>query len=109
MKTPIIVDERGEVSIFETAETAEHAIEAVDVDNYKYIVYDARGQLLAFKAIGPNRQLVLEEAEPTPTHVENLVQTLISFLRRTGRLDVATSMSLDQLIQQFVAAHGYTR
>lgn len=46
MKTPITIDENGDISIFATVEEAEHYMEPIDVEHGEYKVFDADGRQL---------------------------------------------------------------
>jgi hypothetical protein len=46
MKTPISINENGDVSIFETVEEAEAYMEPMDVERGEYTVLDADGRQL---------------------------------------------------------------
>lgn len=43
---PIIVDEHGDISVFEALDDVERYIEPIDVRNNEYVFYDASGQVL---------------------------------------------------------------
>ncbi|MDR2880423.1 MAG: hypothetical protein LBV29_00780 [Azoarcus sp.] len=43
MKTPISINERGDISIFASAEEAESYMEPIDVERGEYVVTDADG------------------------------------------------------------------
>ena len=47
MKTPISVNEHGDVTTFATVQAAEEYMEPIDVEHGEYLVTDADGQKLA--------------------------------------------------------------
>jgi len=51
MKFPIIVNDHGDVSTYDSEEAIQLDLEAVDVKNNQFDVYGADGQLLALKVI----------------------------------------------------------
>lgn len=51
MKTPISIDENGDVSVFASVEDAEAYMEAIDVERGEYVVTDADGGLLAVNVV----------------------------------------------------------
>lgn len=46
MKTPIVVYENGDVSLFDSVESAEQALEPLDVANSEYRIFDGDGNEL---------------------------------------------------------------
>ena len=46
MKPPIIIDEHGDVEVYNSVEEAAMNLEAIDVENNEYIAYDSEGRLL---------------------------------------------------------------
>lgn len=51
MKTPISVNERGDVTTFASVEEAETYMEPVDVERGEYVVVDATGQQLSIEVV----------------------------------------------------------
>lgn len=51
MKTPIAINEHGDISTFDSIEEAERYMEAVDVERGEYVVTDADGHRLALKVV----------------------------------------------------------
>ena len=109
MKAPIVVDENGDVSVFETVEYAAAFLEAIDVANDEYVAYDSEGRLLALEVSSANQQVMIREAETVATHADDLRRTLRSFFSRTGVRDIASTVKVGELIARFVAEYGYTR
>lgn len=54
MKTPISINERGNIERFNTLQEAEAEMEPIDVENGEYVVTDADGNAL-------NAEVVIEE------------------------------------------------
>lgn len=51
MKTPITVDENGDISVFATVDDAEVYMEPIDVERGEYIVTDAEGRQLTLSIV----------------------------------------------------------
>ncbi len=102
MKTPIIVDNFGELLIFDTVDRAERALEPIDVLEGEYIVYDSEGRLL--RALAPNDydRISIKEAENTPQRQKQLRNALIAFLSRLPGEDSEQIVhsSLEELVEK---------
>lgn len=57
MRTPIKVNENGDISYFDTIEEAEAYMEPVDVENGEYVVTDADGRPLSASVITVDNQI----------------------------------------------------
>lgn len=82
VKAPIIVDENGDVNIFESIEDAERYLEPTDVENNEYTAYDSQGRLLRLIATHP--RITIESAELEPSHISQLHTILQRFLAYMG-------------------------
>lgn len=51
VKTPIIIDNHGDLRTFDSVEAAEAYMEVVDVERGEYIARDADGHLLAIEVV----------------------------------------------------------
>jgi len=51
MKAPILIDESGDITIFDSIEDAERYMEPIDVRNGEYIARDAEGVLLDVRIV----------------------------------------------------------
>jgi hypothetical protein len=93
MRLPIIVDARGDLSFYNSVAEMLKALEAIDVTNQEYLVYDAEGRRIqlgvARKRVffglleGPD-VVIVESEEPTPTHAPQLRACISDFLTRVG-------------------------
>lgn len=83
MKAPIIIENSGDLLIFESADKAERYIEPIDVQNQEYMGYDSEGRLLLFYIQHPNK-VFIQTAESEPLHQNELRNVLIDFLERIG-------------------------
>jgi len=98
MKAPIIVDERGNLMIFESVKDAEVSLEAVDVRNNEYIAFDSEGRLLRLIPISTH-EVSIEHAEAEPSHAQELQAKLVSFLARVEEPETwLKAASLPELI-----------
>jgi hypothetical protein len=109
MKAPIILDEHGDVMVFETVDHAQRAVEPIDVANGEYVAYDSAGRLLAVEVSPSDQQIVIREAESEAKHSEKLRTTLMRFLLRAGVTDDIAGLTTDKLIALLVSRFGYTR
>jgi hypothetical protein len=98
MQTPIIANNRGDVSVFATAGDATSYAEPIDIRNGEYEVYDASGRHLAFQVIGNRATLISLEDQPTKQAVlAELLRKHISHI--PGHADVS-AMTLGELIAE---------
>jgi hypothetical protein len=94
MKPPIVVYESGDVSLFDSVESAEQALEPLDVDNHEYRIFDSDGNELNgsteqapgkgfFGKLGGIRQTVKISEPVTPSNREaELYGLLAGFLEK---------------------------
>lgn len=82
MKPPIIVDETGDVAIFESVRAAELYLEPIDVKDDRYVAYDSEGRLLRLVPTEP--RITIESAEAIPTHSADVRKALIGVLDYFG-------------------------
>jgi hypothetical protein len=88
MKPPIILDNRGDLSVFQDPEEALAYAEVVDVEAGEYKAFDAEGRLLTL-GTGPggrygNKKVIIVGVEERPDHQQELRNTLVDFMRRAG-------------------------
>jgi hypothetical protein len=81
-KTPIILDNKGDVTLFKTVQDAEQYVEAVDVEDDEYVGYDAHGYVLLLYTSGDRVHMTLKE--PKQRQIEALERTLRSLLAAVG-------------------------
>ena len=120
MKTPIIVNGHGDVSIFESVEHAEQYLEPVNVKNEKYVVYNGEGHLLQleisqnellpiFGKSEPIETVKISTSENTVDHSGELQKLLIDFFRETKiSLQKIDLLSLRELVNEAVNVYGYS-
>ena len=112
MKLPIFIYETGDISAFETKNAAEASVESIDVRHNRYKAFDSEGRLLLFKIqnerTGHKERVVLEEAESSPTHQDELKSILNKFLLRTGtEADWINTASFDDLVKAAAQKGSY--
>jgi hypothetical protein len=109
IKLPIIIDEFGDVLVFESVEKAESFLEPIDVINDDVIAYDGEGRLLTFSietGIWFDR-VVLHSAEKEPNHAPELRHALVRFLSQLGVSDKWLSRaSLSDLVNRAVKEYN---
>jgi hypothetical protein len=88
MTPPIFLDNKGDLSVFDSIELAEGYVEAIDVRNDEYVGYDSEGRLLSFRIVpGPGayvEYVKIEDAEATPSRSAELRAKIISYLVAVG-------------------------
>ena len=109
MRPPIIVNEHGDVQVFETVDHAEIALEAIDVRNAEYTAYDSDGRRLIVSVLNRDDEVRISGDEDFVTSCDELKKVLSDFLIRTGESEEVEEMSLRKLIDRFVAKHGFAR
>jgi hypothetical protein len=98
---PVIVDEHGDIELYPTIQAACFDLEAIDVRNDEYEVFDSRGNRLAIAAEGERVRIWLDpRSQPAP---EELADRLRRFISRVGPdrigIDDAEAATLDQLVR----------
>lgn len=74
----------GNVSTFDDAETAEHALEPIDIENSEYKVFDCEGLLLRATATPDRLRVHLSDSVPPEREPDELVGVLRRFSSRLG-------------------------
>lgn len=102
MKFPIILNENGDLSFYNSLQMAEKAVEVVDVKNGEYEGFDATGRRLQFMIVDSSHVKICLAGDGA-TYVGRLEALLRDFLSRVdGR---PTDLPLDKLLdccQRFV-------
>ena len=84
MKTPLIIDNRGDLLVFRSKIDAESYLEAVDVQNGEYRGFDAEGRPLLFETEGGWVNVKINPASPAdPADLQHVLQEFV--FRATGR------------------------
>ena len=76
--TPIIIDNRGDILVFESTESATRYIEPIDVENNEYVAFDSKGYLLQLYVV--SGRVHIKAAESSFAHTEILREILSKFL-----------------------------
>lgn len=101
MKTPLIIDNYGDLLIFDTLESAETYLEPIDILNHEYVGYDAEGCLLSF-SVYENQlsidKVIVSLAEQEPTHQAELKEKLNKFLKYLQEVELET-LTLEELVK----------
>lgn len=108
---PIVVDENGDIEFFSTTAEAALSMEAIDVENGEYLVFDSAGVQLhpVVGGDGLVQILVLNGALAKPDELESRLQQYVERLRfpdgsfprmRGGQLTIEPNTPLDSLVAQ---------
>ena len=81
---PIIVNEKGDVELYEGLLEAARDLEPIDVENEEFIVFDSRGLLLIPKVTQDGIRVELEDSSPPDYREDQLVSVLRRSLSRLG-------------------------
>ena len=91
---PIVLNEHGDLSFFESTEDAVRHVEPIDVQNGEYTTYDSEGRLLQWAVRQEHRpaflglfqwthtRCVLTAAEEIPQHPQDLRDLLMAWLQK---------------------------
>ena len=83
-KPPVIVNEKGDVELYESVEAAEIDVEAIDVENQEYVIYDSQGLVLIPKVMEDGIHVRLFDSEPRDERTDELVTVLRRKLSQLG-------------------------
>jgi hypothetical protein len=117
-KLPILIIEPidalvGDVLAFESVQSAESYIEAIDVDNDEYKAWDSNGRVLSLTTeprhkFTTSRAVHISVQQPEKLEPEKLEAYLVTLLRRN--VDATfESRSLEETITKVVSWMGFTR
>ncbi len=81
---PIIVNEKGDVELYEGLFEAARDLEPIDVENEEFLVFDSRGLLLIPKVMQDGIRVELEDSSPPDYQPDQLVSVLRRSLSRLG-------------------------
>lgn len=105
MKTPLFIDNNGDILVFESVQDAENWIEPIDVRNGEYEAFDAEGCLLRLtleKEPGfwkfARETVKISSAENEPSHADELRKRLLRFLKVANDRPIDDNASLSQLV-----------
>jgi len=117
----IVVEQGGNIEIFQTVREAEMYLEPLDVENNEYVIYDSEGRLLTALVVTEHQCLFglpfikipvkfvrIQCHEPEPRHRESLRQALIKFAECLEMdINAIKSLSLKDLIE--ILMHKLTK
>jgi hypothetical protein len=120
IQPPIIVDARGELLLFRSAESAAAYLEAIDVENEEYAAaYDSEGRNLELGVKPVQRRFLfglirtmidlvdVRALEDEPQHVSELAGLLRAHVQGEDRVDSPVE-SLHALVAAAIERFGYT-
>ena len=117
MKLPIIVEEHGDLLVFQNVESACLYLESVDVLNSEYVAYDAEGLIVELSVIEKTRRskvfgetkiesVEISQSGATENRSGELLKNISDYLYRVGQEGIDEDQSLHQLVarlQSYVA------
>lgn len=83
MKAPIIVDNHGDTNVFSSVERAERYMEAADVEDGEYLVFDSEGHVLE-PTVSADGHVKLRAAHSGTSFAPQLRWALIDMLQHAG-------------------------
>jgi hypothetical protein len=112
----IVVEQGGDIEIFQTMREVEMYLEPLDVENNEYVIYDSEGRLLTAIVVTEHQCLFglpfikipvkfvrIQCHEPEPRYKESLRCALIEFAERLGmNVNTIKSLPLKDLIEILV-------
>jgi hypothetical protein len=84
MIEPIIVDENGDITIFDSVLDATLKLEAIDVINGEYTLYDSAGNVLCATAESIDSPVQITTGPDMPSAPHVLRTILVDLIRRVG-------------------------
>ena len=100
MKPPIIINENGDISIYDSLEKAELDIEPPDVKNNIYTIYDSEGLMLIPVVVDDPIYDVIKIYASDEKRPLELIETLIDFFSEIGHDSlILKTMTLDDLVK----------
>lgn len=116
MRTPIVVYENGDVSVFSSRETAERALEPIDIKNGEYKIFDASGTLITPRVVKQKRgsywieAVELSDVNDRRMFEDELQSLLTDFLVRANLKseNEISSLDLSSTLKIFIEEVGYT-
>lgn len=118
----IVIEQGGDIEIFQTVRDAEMYLEPLDVENNEYVIYDSEGRLLTATLVTEHQCLFrlpfikipvkfvrIQCYEPEPKYKERLHCALIEFAERLGmNVNTIKSLPLKDLIEILVQKFAKT-
>ena len=100
MNRLIIIENFGDILIFDSVTKAEKYIEPIDVLNDEYVIYDSRGYMLEAK-VGPLNQISIRECSPNVNKSQELRKKMVNFLCELGVSQAwLTTASMKKIIKK---------
>lgn len=102
MRPPIIADNRGDITLFDSVDAAERYLEPVDIRNQEYELFDSEGTILCANISKDDRgveRIKLERDDSMSPDQSRLCRKLSAYLQELG-LDRGANCSLSDLVQR---------
>jgi hypothetical protein len=118
LRAPLIVDEHGDLKLFRDVSSMEGWMEAIDVQNNEYVVYDSEGRLVElttaevptqalFGLLKGSAEVVrMSRVEADPTRATELYNKLRSHLERLKEA-VPPQATLPELVDRLEKRAGF--
>lgn len=104
MEPPIILNENGDLSIFDSVRAAEEYVEPIDVRNNEYVAFDRNGRRLELRVVtrrGWPEQVEILEQQDVDSGADELREALYRWLSGLGlEEDKFEGLSLEELIHR---------
>jgi hypothetical protein len=84
IEPPIVVDENGDIEVYKNVAEAALDLEAIDVLNNEFVIFDSRGRLLDAVATSETSPVRIREPDDVQLKPEMLRARLASFIARVG-------------------------
>ena len=84
IKLPLIINESGDVTLYNSVFDAEQNLEPIDVHEGRYKGYDGAGRLLRIECFGNNVKIELAESSPSQIHeLYQLLKHMVEFFGKS--------------------------
>jgi hypothetical protein len=111
LKPPIIVDNYGDMMVFESLTKAESYLEPIDIRNGEYIVFDSGGHILkqsVIKDFKGRERVALTLEQDYKWEGDKLKTVLIRFLSQVLKSNQSLeTLSLEQLVEMIIEFKTY--
>lgn len=105
MTPPIVIDENGDVTLYQSVEAAARALEPIDIKNNEYVAYDSEGFVLAFEGQGP--RVLISGRASAQSDPQALLAVLQAFWERAAKSPWPATTSVKQAVAQSCKRFGY--
>jgi hypothetical protein len=105
---PVVINENGDVSVYETADSAARKLEPIDVRNNEYTAFDSEAYPL--QLVAGEYNVSIPSRTGAPANPDLLVSILRSFLDRASGQPLSRHLSTPrELLALYIERYGYSR